>query len=227
MLSINESLVYEILREAYRWSFDYYLRPFRDLDSRIKRTIQEHFWEKRLGIKTAGISPIQEDTTRFKDSIVYVPTPYHVIEGILDRLKFGDDDVFIDLGCGKGRVVLFVAAKKLKKVIGIEARKDMFDIAMKNLEKSQVKNTPVEIVNADVATFDMREGTTFFMYQPFGINTLKCVMENIRNSLTVNPRQVLIICYGNINLGDISDYDKWLEHRNTFKSISVNIWRSK
>ena len=118
-------------------------------------------------------------------------------------MQFGSDDVFVDLGSGKGRVLLSVATKNLKKVIGIEIRKDMFDIAMENLEKSKMKNTPVEIVNADVATFDMKEGTIFFMFNPFGINTQKRVLENIRSSLVVNPRQVRIICCGGPNIYNI------------------------
>ncbi|MFH0763913.1 MAG: methyltransferase domain-containing protein [Candidatus Omnitrophota bacterium] len=229
MATIKELLVYKILREIYRWSYDYFIWPLINLANRIKIAAIDHFWEKKLGIKTADNSQVQDDATMFKDSLMYAPTPYHVIELILNRLQFSRDDVFIDLGCGKGRVLLTVAMKNLKKVIGIEARKDMFDIAIENLKRSNVKNTPVEIVNADVATFDMREGTIFFMYNPFGVYTHKCVMEHIKNSLIVNPRQVRIIYYGGgPDIHDIDGYNAWLVHKNRFFDIyNVDIWYSK
>lgn len=220
-------LAYKILRVIYHWSIDYFLSPFKDLARRIRIEASGHFWEKRLRIKTDGNSPIQNDATFFKDSAYYMPTPYHVIEGMLGQLQFGPDDVFVDLGCGKGRVVLAVAEKKLKKVIGIEARKDMFDIAMENLKKVKINNTPVEIVNADVVTFDMREGTIFFMFNPFGMNTQKRVMENIRDSLSVNPRQVRVICYAAPDISRIDGCDKWLVQEKRLPGINVDIWRSK
>ena len=44
----------------------------------------------------------------------YEPTPYHVLPEILRHISSGD--VLVDLGCGKGRVLWFVATRKrLKK----------------------------------------------------------------------------------------------------------------
>jgi len=224
---MKKLLVYKILRVIRNWLRDDFLRSLRSLAYRIRIAADEHFWDKRLGIKTDYNLLAQEDTTALKDSCHYEPTPYHVIESILNRLKFGSDDVFVDLGCGKGRVVLSVAKKKLKKIIGLEAHKDIFNIARDNLEKIKVKNTPVEILNADVTTFDMKEGTIFFMFNPFGMATQKCVIERIGNSLITNPRQVRIICYAGPNISNIDGYDKWLEHENRFSDIHVDVWHSK
>ena len=48
----------------------------------------------------------------------------------MNYLKLDANDVFVDLGCGKGRAVFLAAAQKLKKVIGVELRKELADIAV-------------------------------------------------------------------------------------------------
>jgi predicted RNA methylase len=230
MLSIRESLAYKVLKEIYLWFFEYFIRPFRDLVYRIRIVTDEHLWERRLNIKTTGDSPVRKDMTKFGDSYDYAPIPYHVIKVILDQEPFGPGDVFVDLGCGKGRAILIFATKKFKKVIGIEMRKDMFDTAIENLERSKGKNTPVEIINADVAVFDMQEGTVFFMFNPFGFDTQEYIIKNIKGSLIVNPRQVKIIHVYGSNASAIDDFGNFLDHEKRysfFRSLKVDVWRFK
>ena len=76
MRNIKELLVYKILRTVYNW----FLQPFRNLAHRIRTVTSDHFWEKRIGIKTVNSSFVQNDTTMFKDNGGYAPTPYRVID---------------------------------------------------------------------------------------------------------------------------------------------------
>jgi len=221
MINIKDLLIYKILRTTAGWA----LGPFISLIRKLRDVARDHFCEKRLGIRTVGNSPVKEDVTMFKDSITYVPTPYNVIEKMLEKLQFGSRDVFVDLGCGKGRIIFSVAENKLKKVIGIEARKDLFDIASENLKNAKLKNTPVEIFNEDVANFDMRDGTVFFMYQPFGKNTQIKVIDSIKKSLAANPRTVRIVCYGGPDLDTLEGCD-WLAHESRIANSQVNTWSS-
>lgn len=222
MGNIKDLLIYKVLREVYYWL----LQPFIDLAKRIKGVTKDHVCEKKLGITTVGNSPVNDDVTLFRDSAVYMPTPYNMVEKILESLRFEPDDIFVDLGCGKGRIIFSVAAKKLKKIIGIEARNDMFEIAKLNLKNLKARNTPVEVVNTDVAAFDMREGTVFFMFSPFGRNTQMMVMENIRKSLAANPRKIRIICYGGPDLAMLEGCG-WLERETRTSGGQINVWRSK
>jgi precorrin-6B methylase 2 len=230
MKKIKELLGYKILREIYHWFLGIFLAPFHKLGDRIRYVIKEHTYEKRLGICTVYTplenSPVLRTPTMFRDGEIPMPTPYNIIEKMLDQLQFSKNDVFVDLGCGKGRVIFSVAEKKLKKIIGVEVRKDLFDIAMENLRNLKLKNTPVEIVNADAATFNMQEGTIFFMFNPFGIKTQEKVMKNIKNSLKTNPRKVRIVSYYGPNLNNIKNCD-WLSQGEKMLDINLCIWHSK
>lgn len=226
MTSIKERLTYKILREIYRWFKETYLRPFFSLNGRIKEVVREHLWENRLGIKTVGVSPAEKEVTLFKDSVRYEPTPYYIIEAMLRNLRFGPEDVLIDIGCGKGRVIFSVATKKFKKIIGIEAREDILEVARQNLKNLKSNNTPLQIIKADAATFDMKEGTVFFMFNPFWGKTLIKVMENIKSSLLINPRDIRIVCYYLPNLNMIEGCD-WLTDEGRFEKDLLRIWSYK
>lgn len=111
-----------------------------------------------------------------------------------DLQELKTDDILIDVGCGKGRVSFFIASKnKIKKVIGIELQKELVNIATNNLSKIKRKTLDVAICHADAAEFDFYEGTVFYLYNPFGINTLKAVLNNISASLITNPRRILFV----------------------------------
>ena len=109
-------------------------------------------------------------------------TLYGRLEKMIKYLKPTLNDVFVDLGCGRGRVVFFVAAHKLKKVIGVELDKELFDIAQNNLRNLKINRTPVSLVNIDAANFAVKEETIFYMFNPFGPETLEKVLQNIKES---------------------------------------------
>lgn len=217
IVNIKDVLVYKISREIYCSLISLY--------SDIKEVIKEHFWERKLGINTSNISFVENQVSMFRDIVSYQPSPYYIIETMLKYLQFSPADVFIDLGCGKGRVIFSIATKRLKKVVGIEVRQDMVEIARQNLKNLKLNNTPIQIVHTDVATFDMREGTVFFLYNPFFGKTQTKVMENIKNSLVVNPRNILIVCYRAPDLNVIEGCDWLIEEGKLARVNTIRVWR--
>ncbi len=63
-----------------------------------------------------------------------------------DLAKLSKKDVFYDLGCGYGRVCIW-AARRCKFARGIESHRDIIKDAIKNVQKSGLKN--VEIIKGD------------------------------------------------------------------------------
>lgn len=194
--------------------------------SRMNTIIKDHFYEKKMNIETELLYSSKADLSLYKDSVSYYPTPYDSIQKILDYLKLGKEDVFVDLGSGKGRVILLAAARNLKKVIGVELDKHTIDVCKKNLEVFRFKNTPLEIINADVANFIPSEGSVFFMYHPFGYNTLVKVLNNIKESLTAHPRKIRIVYYLP-RLYYLLDYQNWLEREIMLIKNQCLIWHSR
>jgi precorrin-6B methylase 2 len=211
---------------------------------KIKDMIDDFYYDKKLGIKTGSsvlfkIFPKREGI--YKDGVQYQATPYRRLKQLIDYFQFDKNDVFMDFGSGKGRILFFVAQKELKKVIGVEANKALVEAALQNQVCLGLK-TPVEIIHGEAASVGVREGTVFFFFNPFGLTTLTKVLNNIKESLKHNPREVQIV-YCNSVYSDFLDSQEWLEREWIMKdegrylvkqndhwmikNVPVVIWRNK
>jgi tRNA A58 N-methylase Trm61 len=123
----------------------------------------------------------------------YGPTSYSFLEELRDYLKLTPEDVFIDFGAGKGRIICFLAGERVKKVVGVELDPVMLAAARKNIDSLKAKNSPVELVGGDAAAFDVSEGTIFFFYWPFEYKTFNQILQNIKKSMDSRPRSVRLV----------------------------------
>jgi precorrin-6B methylase 2 len=192
---LRKYLIYKIVREFKKGLLKVRSVTLSKLGKNIHEVIQEHRNEREYGIETSGGSYCTDDDTTYHDSHMYSPIPYSDLERIIFRLNCNSQDVFVDIGCGKGRVLVFVAQTKIKKIIGIEFRKDLAEDAIQNIKKIKNKLLHIKIINADAAKCDLREGTIFFMYSPFGESTFKAVIENIKSTYVKNPRSISIVYF--------------------------------
>jgi SAM-dependent methyltransferase len=229
MNRIKSWLLYKILREIKNSS----LQLIKIIVKRIRYTIgniitiiKDHYYDKGLGITTAEHYYFKDDLSLYKDGIRYVPTPYQSLKEIVDYLKLKPDDVFVDFGCGKGRVISFMAVQRMKKVIGIEIHKELADIAKTNLNNLKSKNTSVEIFNMDAAIFDAKEGTIFFMFHPFGEKTAAKVIENIRSTVATSPKKIRILYYGPA-FDKLLNSQDWLMPEGEIGSTEILAWHNR
>jgi len=185
-----------------------------------------HYCDKRLGIDTDENYHFQDKLSLYRDGAIYQPTPYYLLKKMLRYLNLNRDDVFIDLGCGKGRVVFLAATQKLKKAVGVELTRELADIALENLQNLKRNNTPVEIVHADTATYNIKDGTVFFMFNPFGAKTVAKVISNIKDSLLTNPRKIRIVYYS-VAHRDILDNQDWLVPEGRISNTNIFVWHNR
>lgn len=184
-------------------------------------------YDRILGIETAGFyTSIREDFSLHKDMVSYQPTPYGRLEKMLTYLKLTSEDIFVDLGCGKGRTVLFVALRKVKKVVGVELNKDLIDIARKNLDSIRINKAPIELFHGDAANFDVKDESIFFMFNPFGQLTIEKVVNNIRKSLITKPRKVRIVYYAPAHR-HLLDNENWLVLEGKIENANCLVWSNK
>jgi len=224
---VKNSLIYKILAELIN-TYNRVMRKIYKYMLKLAFVVRDHYCDKRLGVETSEcyFYPSNNSASVCKDMHIHRPTPYDKLRKILDYLKLRQDDVFVDIGCGKGRAIFFAATRKLKKIIGVELDERLIDIAKKNSEKARFNNTPIEIVHADAAVFDVKEGTVFFMFNPFGPNTVKRVIDNIKKSLTVNPRTIHIVYY-NPEYKYLLDTEDWLVLDSRMDDEEISIWRNR
>jgi hypothetical protein len=201
------------------------IEPLRRYFHRLNDLIEERY-ERQMGLTTSGDVSIKQDLSQGQDAVYYQPTRYFTLKSIFKHMNLGADNVFVDIGCGKGRVLLFAAQYNLRKVIGIEMDSELANAARAILQRVVTK-TPVEIIQSDAATCDLSEGTVFYMFNPFGERTMKMVLDNIERSWIANPREIWIV-YGTPIHASVLNASDWLlaEEIPGLQKVDVKFWRS-
>lgn len=193
----------------------------------VSGTLKDYLVDRKLGIDTS-FDNVQVAQGAYKDAQAYEPTRYSTLEFLLDYLQLDSDDVFVDYGCGKGRVICLVARRDVKKVIGVELDERAASIGKTNLARLNDKKAEAEILITDAIHFDPKQGTVFFLFNPFGVKTFEMVLDRIKQSLVEHPRKIRI-AYLNARCESLIESQDWLEPETVFNDIkpAVSIWRSK
>jgi len=146
------------------------------------------------GLRTGGrnFEPEHLDIGR----IGYVASAWRTLPRALHYIGVSPDDVFIDFGCGKGRVVHQAAKRRFRKVIGVEISPALAEAAREALAagKRRHRCKDVEIVVADAREYRVPDDlTVVYFFHPFFGETLDAVLEGIIASIDRNPRRLSII----------------------------------
>jgi precorrin-6B methylase 2 len=160
---------------------------------RVLQKLDNLLWERRLRITTRATYRARGDTQSVPaESHYYGTVSYHAIFKILSFLSLKPSDVFVDLGCGKGRVVCCAATYDIAEAIGIEYLNTFCDQARRNAHRMHGRRTPVSIVCSKAEEFDFTRDNVFYLFNPFGPATLKQVLDRIQNGIKTQPREVTI-----------------------------------
>jgi len=131
-----------------------------------------------------------------KDNIIKtVSTNYEELEVIFfEYSKLDENDIIIDVGCGKGRVFNYLLYKGLRnKMIGYEINSVVGEKTKKRLKR--FKNVEIRCENI----FDdfPKEGNIFYLYNPFKEAMITEFMQRI---LAVSDRNPVILYNNPIHL---------------------------
>lgn len=121
------------------------LQPGRKFTYTLKATWIEgsrQLIRRAIAIVRAGQETTIDLRHRSKDGsssqIIYVPTPQHVVDKMLEMAKVTKDDVVYDLGCGDGRVVVTAAKKYGARGVGIDIDPERIEDSNANVAKAKV-----------------------------------------------------------------------------------------
>lgn len=126
----------------------------------------------------------------------YKPSSWAALSRVLRPGEVGPDDVFLDLGCGKGRILFLAAKLPFKRVIGVELSPELSAAARSNIERkrSELVCPDVQIVTADALDYEIPDDVTFvYLYNPFQGQVFTSVVEKLLASVDRNPRRLRII----------------------------------
>jgi SAM-dependent methyltransferase len=147
--------------------------------------------------ETAGHVSLDEAGIAQRDSVRYAASPWWVLRWLLPASAVRPSDVFVELGCGKGRVVLDAARRyPFRRVVGVELAPGLSDVAraLVERERGRLRCRDVRIQTMDATEFRVPDDMTHaYLYNPFNGATFERVCANIVESLDRAPRTVRLM----------------------------------
>ncbi len=142
------------------------------------------------GTEFGGIDKNGDRDGRF----AYFPSPVFSFpflrRYVKKHLNGGQGHSVLDIGCGKGFILLFFSSLRFDKVSGIEYDKKLCDLARKNLRHS---GACARVYHADAADYKgYADYDTFYLYNPFDKTLLEQCLGRITSSLKERPRKLTI-----------------------------------
>jgi precorrin-6B methylase 2 len=166
--------------------------------------IEDQVFDWRYGVDTGGITSLADlaiDSRHVAHGVHYAPTRVRYFRAVLRALPIPRDSVFVDLGAGKGRMLLLAAQSgRFRKVVGVEFSAELCRTAKQNIRRFQrhyAGNVTFEVVHRDAADYEVQsDQNVFFMFNPFGPVVMQQVIQHMGQSLEEAPRRIWVICIG-------------------------------
>jgi len=161
--------------------------------------LDEEF-DRTHGVDTGGMIPASSkdiDSENWVHASAYIPmAPIDLGAMLKDEGIRYEETIFVDLGCGKGRVVLLAAGLPFKRVIGVEFSRSLSEIAKDNVRRYRGPRAcfDVDIVAGDAAEYAWPpDPLVVFMYHPFDATIMARVAANLEAANAAHPRRILVI----------------------------------
>ena len=163
---------------------------------------RDRLCDRRLNVETAApVSPealalSPEDEAARAAAVEYRPTSAADAAVMLSRLPIDRPAThFVDLGCGKGRVLALARSMGFAAVTGVEFSAPLAEAARRNLvDCSLGGEAKAEVVVGDAAAFEPPAGPlVVYLFNPFGPAVLGPAVGRLESSLEADPRECWVV----------------------------------
>jgi hypothetical protein len=161
-----------------------------------------HPFDAEFGTDTGGLIAAEEllDSHRCKSihNTGFYATAPSMFEQAFALLPIDFERfTFIDLGAGKGRILLLASNFPFRRVLGVELIPELQAIATRNIARYRPaarQCEDVQCILSDVCDFVFPAGPlVIFMWHPFVGPIFERVMENLDQSLRRDPREIYLV----------------------------------
>jgi 16S rRNA G966 N2-methylase RsmD len=158
-------------------------------------------FDRRYGIETGKVVAVSDMGVERKDTLhatCYRPTSVGFLRFVLEKnSERFEDFVFVDLGSGKGRVLIEAASFPFKRIIGVELSTRLHLAAKESVSRFEAKEktkSRIELQCKSATEFEPpTENVIFYLYNPFDAEILGHVVRQIQISLRKRHRKMLLI----------------------------------
>jgi len=155
-------------------------------------------YDWRRGTNTAAGVPhisleMPEDVRRMASW--YVPMPTRIFHYIIDALPIHPADyLFVDIGAGKGKVLMAAAEHGFSELIGVEADSRLSVTCRANILSCELSAYPCTIVNQDVMEWELPDSPAVaFLYSPFTRDGIERFMNSLESRLSSRSTSLILV----------------------------------
>jgi precorrin-6B methylase 2 len=166
----------------------------------IRAMIEDQGFDWRYGVDTSGSVALNEltiDSRHVVHGAEYTPTRARYFREILRALRVPEDSILVDIGAGKGRILMLAAQFGcFRKVVGVEFSADLCRTAERNIRRFQPSRYRRGISGGAPRCCRLRRAARsdlFFMFNPFDYIVMQHVIDHIAHSLEEVPRAIWLI----------------------------------
>jgi SAM-dependent methyltransferase len=174
------------------------LRSFKQNGRTYLSGLRNRVNDARFGVDTMADQPDPEvpSEAAHDDARPYGRVSPRVFGALMRDMPRPQDATFIDIGCGKGAALLLALDYGFRSLVGIELNGRLVPIARANLATYAARrgiDYRADVQEVDATRFRFpTEPSVVFLFNPFGAETLREVLDNLEASLERTPRDVVV-----------------------------------
>lgn len=165
----------------------------------------QHPFDEKFGVETAGnedifdmiIPPGTPRETQLYATRNQATPPELFTQMIASSPLQPDGSLFLDVGCGKGRMLLLASDYPFATIMGVELATNLAVIAARNVERYRSQSQrcrEIHVVAGDATQVEFPPlPTVLFMANPFVGPVLVRFLERLEASLKTDPRPMVIL----------------------------------
>ncbi|MBT2680947.1 methyltransferase [Bacillus sp. ISL-35] len=178
--------------------------------------MNEQLFDRMLNVRTTG------QQKGFMPSLHYhryEPTPYSALELFFREYELSRHDKIVDFGCGKGRLNFYLNHQFNTTVTGIEMNEIFYSEALENklnyLKNHRNRADALHFQCILAEDYEIRQDENkFYFFNPFTVQIMMKVVNNILLSFEREPREIDLILYF-----PSEDYIFYLESQTPFELV--------
>jgi SAM-dependent methyltransferase len=114
---------------------------------------------------------------------------YEAMSALFEHVDVADDDVIVDIGCGKGRALnWFLSHYPDHRIYGIELDPDVCARTKRRLRRF----SNVTVLCGDAADLMPAEGTLFYLFNPFGADAMQRCIDALKRTNTSTTERTIV-----------------------------------
>lgn len=206
--------------------------PVRSFQSMLSAA-EDKVFDYRYGLETSEVVEVEQldiNEEQKESSVRYKPTRVRYFNKLMQSLSLPKNCVFVDIGCGKGRIMLLAAKYGFSHVVGLEISSRLSEVARNNLiafHRHHPDLSPTTVICENVLNHRLEgnEGV-FFLFWPFDRSVTISFLDAVRDSVEKFPRDVWLV-FNEFQFSDLLINDDHFKrvHAVTYGAAEFEVYR--